>query len=80
MSKDKPGQGKDPIPEFASRQEEAEFWDTHDFGDYWDDWQPVSVAERTAGALKSERGSLTPAQEQDEFEQGAAEEANSRGS
>jgi len=22
------------IPEFESREEEAEFWDTHDFADY----------------------------------------------
>ena len=28
---------RDPIPEhFASYQEAAEFWDTHDLGDYWD--------------------------------------------
>ncbi len=31
------------IPEFASRQEEAEFWDTHSFADYWDDFKPVKV-------------------------------------
>ena len=24
------------IPEFATRQEEAEFWDSHDFVDFWD--------------------------------------------
>jgi hypothetical protein len=34
---------KEPIPEFKSRQEEAEFWDTHDLADYWDEWKPVSV-------------------------------------
>ena len=33
----------EPIPEFATREEEAEFWDTHDFTDYWDQLQPVSV-------------------------------------
>lgn len=34
---------KEPIPEFTSRLEEAEFWDTHDFADYWDDWKPVQL-------------------------------------
>ena len=32
-----------PVPEFATREEEAAFWDTHDFADYWDDLKPVSV-------------------------------------
>ncbi|MCC7353963.1 MAG: hypothetical protein IT330_09415, partial [Anaerolineae bacterium] len=27
-------QTKSKIPEFATREEEAEFWDTHDFTDY----------------------------------------------
>ena len=31
------------IPAFANRREEAEFWDTHDFGDYWDETEPVDV-------------------------------------
>ena len=31
------------IPEFASREEEAEFWDTHDFTDYLDDVKVFSV-------------------------------------
>lgn len=34
---------KEPIPEFASREEEAEFWDTHDLADYWDEFKPVDV-------------------------------------
>ncbi len=34
---------KEPIPQFASRQEEAEFWDTHDFADYCDEWKPVKA-------------------------------------
>ena len=32
-----------PIPEFATREEEAEFWDTHDFTDYWDELEPANV-------------------------------------
>jgi hypothetical protein len=35
--------GKDPIPQFSSREEEAAFWDTHDFSDYWDELKPVKV-------------------------------------
>ena len=31
------------IPEFASREEEAEFWDTHDITDYWDELKPIKV-------------------------------------
>jgi len=30
------------VPEFASVQEETEFWDTHDFTDYDGDWQPLT--------------------------------------
>jgi AbrB family looped-hinge helix DNA binding protein len=33
-----------------------------------------SVVQRTAGALKSTRGPLSPRQEREEFEQGVAEE------
>lgn len=31
------------IPTFASREEEAEFWDTHDMTDYWDELKPVKL-------------------------------------
>jgi predicted DNA binding CopG/RHH family protein len=31
------------IPKFRSREEEANFWDTHDLADYWDEFQPVRV-------------------------------------
>ena len=34
---------KDPIPQFTTREEEADFWDTHDFTDYWDEFKPVKV-------------------------------------
>ena len=36
-------QSRSRIPEFASREEEAEFWDTHDIADYWDELEPVEV-------------------------------------
>ena len=35
---------KDPIPRFATREEVAEFWDTHDFADYWDELEPANLA------------------------------------
>ena len=34
---------KEPIPEFKSREEEAEFWDTHDLADYWGDLKPAKA-------------------------------------
>lgn len=32
-----------PIPDFATREEMAQFWDTHDIADYWDQLQPIRV-------------------------------------
>jgi len=32
---------RSPIPEFATREEEAAFWDTHDISDYWDELRPT---------------------------------------
>lgn len=34
---------KSRIPEFKSYQEEAEFWDTHDFTEFEDETHPVDV-------------------------------------
>lgn len=34
------------IPEFASRQEAADFWDTHDFTDFDDETTPVTIRVR----------------------------------
>src|SRR5688572_22717290 len=31
------------IPPFADYHEEAAFWDSHDFGDYWEETEPVEV-------------------------------------
>jgi hypothetical protein len=36
-------QVKRTIPHFKNRQELAEFWDTHDAGDYWDELKPVEL-------------------------------------
>jgi hypothetical protein len=38
-----PGRAPSRIPEFRSREEEAEFWDTHDVTDYLDELRPVRV-------------------------------------
>ena len=35
---------KDPMPgKSATLQEEAEFWDTHDVADYWDEMKPAKL-------------------------------------
>lgn len=31
------------IPDFQSREDEAEFWDSHDLSDYWDEFRPTTV-------------------------------------
>ena len=31
----------DPIPHFETDEEAAEFWDTHSFVDYFDEFEPV---------------------------------------
>lgn len=31
------------IPKFTSREEEAIFWDTHSFADYWDELKDVDL-------------------------------------
>jgi hypothetical protein len=31
------------VPEFQTREEEAEFWDTHDVTDYLDELRPVRI-------------------------------------
>jgi hypothetical protein len=35
--------GESRIPEFQTREEEAEFWDTHDVTDYLDELRPVRI-------------------------------------
>ncbi len=34
---------KKTIPDFANREEMAEWFDTHDMADYWDELKPVKV-------------------------------------
>ncbi|MBI4338889.1 MAG: hypothetical protein HY680_02940 [Chloroflexi bacterium] len=43
VAKHKGFKPKEPIPDFKSREEEAEFWDTHDLADYWNEMKPVQV-------------------------------------
>lgn len=35
---------KDTIPQDVSREELAQFWDTHSIADYWDELKPVEVS------------------------------------
>lgn len=41
------------IPEFKNYKEEAEFWDTHSFSDYWDDLPDTSLT-YTPSAINKE--------------------------
>ncbi len=34
---------KNRIPEFKTIQEEAEFWDTHSFAEFWDELEDVDI-------------------------------------
>ena len=46
------------IPDFASREEEAAFWDTHDFTDYLDELHPVKVTFAAHLAMLEEQSAL----------------------
>lgn len=35
---------KNNVPKFTSLADEAKFWDTHSFSDYWDNLKPVDIA------------------------------------
>src|SRR5207249_10620434 len=43
MIQQKQIKSKEPIPDFKNTQEEAEFWDTHDVGEYLNDFNRVDV-------------------------------------
>ena len=34
---------KSRIPKFKTIQEEADFWDTHSFADYWDEFEDIEM-------------------------------------
>lgn len=34
---------KKKLPKFKNIREEAEFWDTHSFADYWDEFEDVDL-------------------------------------
>ena len=55
---------KDPIPELATREEIAEFWDTHDITDYLHELKPVklTVAEGLLSVLQVEFDKETTAE------------------
>ncbi len=44
---------KNQIPKFASVQEEAEFWDTHDAGDYLTEFKEIKAVYDPSGATKT---------------------------
>ena len=50
------------IPEFKSREEEAEFWDTHDLADYWREFKTVKArfAKNLSGQDLSKRRKRLP--------------------
>lgn len=31
------------IPKFRNKEEEAKFWDTHSFADYWDEFKDINL-------------------------------------
>ena len=43
MIQQKQIKSKEPIPQFKDTQEEAEFWDTHDVGEYLNDFERIDV-------------------------------------
>ncbi len=43
MTKEKEAKTPSRIPQFSSRQEEADWWDTHDLADYQDEFKTVKV-------------------------------------
>jgi hypothetical protein len=45
-----PTEARGKIPSFANIEEEAEFWDTHDFTDFLDESAPANI--EVAGELK----------------------------
>ena len=42
-SKSNPKEKAQTIPDFASREEEADFYDTHSLSEFWDELEPVKV-------------------------------------
>ena len=54
MSKEKK---KSKIPDFKTREEEAEFWDTHDAADFQDEFHTVEVefAENLGGEASTDK-------------------------
>lgn len=43
MSDEQQRRRQSRIPEFRTREDEAEFWDTHDLSDYWEELMPTEV-------------------------------------
>jgi hypothetical protein len=64
------GAGKSRIPEFQTREEEAEFWDTHDFTEFLDETRRVKL--RVSKNLASALSVRLDHQDREELERRAA--------
>src|SRR5215213_9280230 len=60
------------IPDFQSREEEAEFWDTHDFTEFLDETRPVKL--RVGKQLSEGLTVRLDRQDRDELERRASEQ------
>ncbi len=60
------------IPDFASREEEAAFWDTHDFTEFLDETRPVKL--RVGKQLSEGLTVRLDRQDRDELERRAGEQ------
>ena len=47
-----PTEARGRIPSFANVEEEAAFWDTHDFTDFAEELSPVQLQQREADAAR----------------------------
>src|SRR5688572_17207668 len=60
------------IPDFASREEEAAYWDTHDFTEFLDETRPVKL--RVGKQLSEGLTVRLDRQDRDELERRASEQ------
>ena len=68
---------KSKLPDFSKMtyKEEAKWWDTHDLGDYWDEFKDVDIVV----ALKKPRDKTLVVRLQDEFKKKLEKIARSKG-
>ena len=68
---------KSKLPDFSKMtyKEEAKWWDAHDLGDYWDEFEDVDIVV----ALKKPRDKTLVVRLQDEFKKKLEKIARSKG-